>query len=258
MGIAYNLLELFEKSIEAFDYAIAIDVTFSSAYFNKGNSLVCLEKYKEAIAVFEETLTIEPNDAYTFYYLGECNEKLKNFEVAIDYYRNAIKIDETIADAWIGLGSVLEDTDKVEEGLKCVQKAVELDPMNPEYIYMLGDFQLMLEKFDKTIESYKKVSEIEPSNDEIWLDYSHVYKKTGNIETAIEIILNGIALQPENISLQYRLANYLMINLQEKEACIKLETALNTNYAKHFEFLEYDPTLLRNQQILDLIEIYKK
>ncbi|HAH58423.1 MAG TPA: hypothetical protein DCL86_09765, partial [Bacteroidales bacterium] len=45
LGIAYNNIELYEKAIEAFDFAIAIDPSFSSAYFNKANAFVAIEKY---------------------------------------------------------------------------------------------------------------------------------------------------------------------------------------------------------------------
>jgi tetratricopeptide (TPR) repeat protein len=123
---------------------------------------------------------------------------------------------------------------------------------------MLGDIQLKLEMFDKVIESYKKVSELESDNEDIWLDFADVYFKTGNTEKAADIILEGIVHQPENISLRYRLINYLLLNKKEKEAYSLLEAALQINFIRHCEMLEYDPTLLRNQQILDLIELYKK
>ena len=43
LGISYNKLGLFEKAIDAYDYAIVIQEDFSSAYFNKANSLANLE-----------------------------------------------------------------------------------------------------------------------------------------------------------------------------------------------------------------------
>jgi len=38
LGNAFNKMDLFEKSIDAYDYAILIKDNFASAYFNKGNS----------------------------------------------------------------------------------------------------------------------------------------------------------------------------------------------------------------------------
>jgi tetratricopeptide (TPR) repeat protein len=110
----------------------------------------------------------------------------------------------------------------------------------------------------EAIESYEKVSQIEPLNDEIWFDYSDALKKSGNLDKAINVIQQGIDVQPENAGLCYRKANYLLLNKKLQEAYEVLEKALQMNYKKHCEFLEYDPSLLRNQQIIDLIELHKE
>ncbi len=54
LGIAYNNIDLYEKAIEAYDFAIAIDDNFSSAYFNKANSLANIGMYKDAIVAYKE------------------------------------------------------------------------------------------------------------------------------------------------------------------------------------------------------------
>lgn len=76
MGVAYNKLAEYDEAINAFDFCIAIEEAFSSAYFNKANALANQEKYEEAIEVYKQTFEYEEPDAYTHYYLGECYEKL--------------------------------------------------------------------------------------------------------------------------------------------------------------------------------------
>ena len=49
LGIAYNNTEEYDKAIEAYDFAIAIDDSFASAYFNKANSYANLNLYEKAI-----------------------------------------------------------------------------------------------------------------------------------------------------------------------------------------------------------------
>ena len=50
LGISYNRLGLYEKAVDAYDYAIAIKDNFSSAYFNKANSLAQQEKLEAKVA----------------------------------------------------------------------------------------------------------------------------------------------------------------------------------------------------------------
>jgi tetratricopeptide (TPR) repeat protein len=71
LGNAYNKLNLFEKAIDAYDYAILIKENFSSAYFNKGNSLVNLDRYSEAIEVYKQTFEYEPPNGDTYCAIGE-------------------------------------------------------------------------------------------------------------------------------------------------------------------------------------------
>src|SRR3546814_16766745 len=55
LGNAFNKLGLFEKAIDAYDYAILVRDNFAAAYFNKGNALMNLERFQEAIHVFRQT-----------------------------------------------------------------------------------------------------------------------------------------------------------------------------------------------------------
>jgi tetratricopeptide (TPR) repeat protein len=104
LGIAYSNLDLHEKAIEAYDYVLAIDDTFSSAHFNKANCYANVGNYDKAIETYQETFYFEDAEPVTYYYIAECHEKLRKFDIAIDYYNKAAGLDPGFADAWLGLG----------------------------------------------------------------------------------------------------------------------------------------------------------
>ena len=54
LGAAYQGLKLYEKSIDAYHYAIAIDEKFDYAYRNMGDAYLRLHKYREAIEVLQK------------------------------------------------------------------------------------------------------------------------------------------------------------------------------------------------------------
>ncbi len=70
LGIIYNKLEQYEKAMEAYDYALAINSQNTFALFNKGNILSNLERYSEAIPVYHEYLENEPDSFEAMTYLG--------------------------------------------------------------------------------------------------------------------------------------------------------------------------------------------
>ena len=77
LGIIYNKLEMYEKAMEAYDYALAINSQNTFALFNKGNILNNIERFSEAIPVYHEYLENEPDSYEAMTYLAECYEKLK-------------------------------------------------------------------------------------------------------------------------------------------------------------------------------------
>ena len=93
---------------------------------------------------------------------------------------------------------------------------------------------------------------------EIWLDYSEIYYDNEDYPKAIEIIEKGISLQEENIDLHYRLVAYLLQSGKVKEACEKLEFAMEMDYEKHTQLLEFYHPTIDNLLIMDLINNHKK
>ena len=77
LGIIYNKLESYEKAMEAYDYALAINSQNTFAIFNKGNILSNLERYTDAIPVYHEYLENEPDSFEAMTYLAECYEKMR-------------------------------------------------------------------------------------------------------------------------------------------------------------------------------------
>ena len=131
LGCVQSKLELYEKALDAFDFAIVINEEFTTAYFNKANALYNLERYNEAISVYKETFSLEKPEALTFYYIGECYERLEDYRKAKINYNKAIQLNPDLADAWMGIGIVLDNQNLRTEGIhrseeRRVGKSVDL------------------------------------------------------------------------------------------------------------------------------------
>jgi tetratricopeptide (TPR) repeat protein len=122
---------------------------------------------------------------------------------------------------------------------------------------MMGDILYKAEKYDEALKSYINVASLDPKHPEIWLDYSHIYALDVEYFKAIEIIDDGIAEQPKNADFYYRKFVYLHRMQLHKEAYDILEEALTMDYKKHKAIIDYDPDLLKDDNLLRIIEIYK-
>ena len=89
LAAAYQGLKLFEKAIDSYKYAVAIDDKFDYAYRNMGDAFIRLRKYKEAIEALERVLELSKPEDVIYEAIGHCYDKLNKYAQARFYYRKA-------------------------------------------------------------------------------------------------------------------------------------------------------------------------
>src|SRR6201994_1099350 len=94
LGSAYQGLKLYEKAIDAYQYAVVINDKFDYAYRNMGDAYIRLRKYKEAIEVLEKVGEITRPEDVIFEAIGHCYDRLKNYAQARFYYRKASHLNQ--------------------------------------------------------------------------------------------------------------------------------------------------------------------
>ena len=75
LAAAFQGLKLYEKAIDAYQYAVAIDEKFDYAYRNMGDAFLRLRKYKEAIEVLEKVLELSRPEDVIYEAIGHCYHK---------------------------------------------------------------------------------------------------------------------------------------------------------------------------------------
>ncbi len=257
LGLSYHHLELYEKAVDAFEFAIAIDETYLPAYTNMAQTYVMMGNLRKAIELYHESETIESADALTLCYLGECHEKLQEYDEALQYYNKALEMDEFLPDAWAGQSVVYYEMGKVKQAITCIEKALEIDSLNTEFHLIAADYYIKLEKFEKAKAHFMRIEELDPFDQDLWLEYSNMYFLMDNKEKAIQIIKTGLIHQPKNASLFYRLVALLILNKGLIQALYFLESALELDVEAVDELFEYLPSARENTKIFDLILHYK-
>src|SRR5438045_4944093 len=86
---SYQGLKLYEKAIDAYQYAITIDEKFDYAYRNMGDAYIRLRNFKEAIDALDKVLELSNTEDVIFEAIGHCYDRLHNYAQARFYYRKA-------------------------------------------------------------------------------------------------------------------------------------------------------------------------
>ncbi len=71
LGVSLQDMELVEKAIEAYDYAIVIKEDYVEAYFQKAFAYKILDYHKNAIQVLKEALKFDIDRPRLYYEIGE-------------------------------------------------------------------------------------------------------------------------------------------------------------------------------------------
>lgn len=258
LGITLGKLELFEKAVECYDFAIAIKEDFSSAYFNKAHCYSQGGNYIEALKCFNETLQFDKEDSLCYYYMGECYEKLEEFERAIHFYKKAIALDEYLADAWLGTGSCYFELGRDIDSISFIKKAIELDELNPDYYYLLGEVEAHSESFGDALQAFEKVLDLEPNNETILIDLANTSEELNDSEAAMNYFCQGVHDQPENGKLLFNFVAFLLKKGDEINASFYLDSALKKHYEDRAELFEAYEEAKYHPQVIELLEYYKK
>lgn len=257
LGNAFQKIELYEKAIDAYDFCLAIDDTFSPSYFNKANALIKLEKFAEAILCLEEVMEAEGESPTTYCMIGECHESLDQYDHAEHYYRRALEKDNTFPDAFVGLGVIRDLKGETHSALPFFEQALLTDPSNVDYMLITASALKKCNRMDAAEKMYLKILEKDAECEDAWLDYSELLAKNNRLDSAIDVIEEGIVQMGEDsFVLKFRKVAYLHQNLHQKEAYQLLESLLASKPDLLDELTGYHPDIEQEQTFGNLINLY--
>ncbi len=130
LGAAYMNQQLFEKALEAFEQASALDSKLAIARVNQAIALGNLQKVEAAMEILKETIKENPKDPYAWYNLGMLYKNSGLPQAAVDQFQRVTEIDPTDADSWYMLGSAHLQAKQLPEAEQAFQHALKLNPLH--------------------------------------------------------------------------------------------------------------------------------
>lgn len=258
LGAAYQGLKLYEKAIDAYQYAIAIDDKFDYAYRNMGDAFIRLKKYKEAIEVLSKVLELGRPDPVIFEALGHCHDKLNNFSQARFHYKKASHLDPEDSQLYYKVALTFMKESQWSSAIKNLEIALKIHVMQPEYNLALGQCQVETGNFRDAIDSLCKVVQVRPKSTKGWVALLLCLYQAGFFQEGLEYTdLAFEQTEHKPIFIYYR-SLFLFANNKTKEALLWLERAIAVNPKLIRQFLDANASLLQIPQVVSLIAGIKK
>lgn len=254
---AYCKIEKWMKAVDCYDYALAINPQFSSAYFNKANALACVGDFNASIEVYKESFEYEEPTFITYSYVGECYERLKDFEKALMFYKKAIAQNEDYAEAWLGVAICQDGLSRPNEAYASIIHALELDNEDPDFWYAASEIEEKLGYVEDSITSMRKAVKLDSTDLALNMDYLLLLDRHVNPSIVNDALIEAIDKFSSNAALLYFKTAFLLKQGKYQQAYQCFELALTMDFKSHEKVFTYYPNSKTNQNLLELIDLYR-
>jgi TolB-like protein/lipoprotein NlpI len=164
-------LKEFQKAIEFFDQAVAIDPNFALAYAGLADVHVLLYAFDvgslddvfKARDLANKALSLDPEFAPPRATLGLTSQYQYDWAGAEREYKRAIELDPDYATAHQWYGEMLVAVGRTDEGLKEHLRSIELDPLSLPVNWTYGRELYFARRFEEAEAQLRKTIEIDPN-----------------------------------------------------------------------------------------------
>ena len=258
LGAAYQGLKLYEKAIDAYQYAIAIDEKFDYAYRNMGDAYIRLRQYKEAIEVLDKVIELTRPEEVIYEAIGHCYHRLKNYAQARFHYRKASHMNPDDSKLYYKIALTYIDEAHWEQAIKQLENAMRIHRNVPEYNLAMGECKMNLDQYKEAIQYFSLVVKQRPRNVNGWEALIRCLYQKGLFEEACAQCIAALQVtEGKPVFLFYYSASLIGAG-KWKEALLQLERAMERAPKLLKKFVELNPAVLQNNQVVDLIARYKR
>jgi tetratricopeptide (TPR) repeat protein len=124
-GEHYLMAGDYEKAIDAYDRAIALNPRAAEAYLGRGTAYEEIGEFQKALDDYNAAIAILPNDAGAYIVRGLVYELLGNYEMALDNYSTSIQINPNNANAYFHKGNAQMNLGNVEQAFESYREAAK-------------------------------------------------------------------------------------------------------------------------------------
>lgn len=258
LAASYQGLKLYEKSIDAYKYALVINEKFDYAYRNMADAYIRLRKFREAIEALEKVIELARPEDVIYEAIAHCYDKLKNYAQARFYYRKASHLNQEDAKLYYKVAGTYMNEQNWTQALKYLESATKISRLQPDFNLAMGECYQHVGKLKEAIFHFTLVVQYRSRSASGWEALIRCLYDAGYFEeAAIQVTIAETKTGDKPIFQFYRAAILFAMG-KSKEALLQLETGLQRAPKLLKKFIEINPVILQNQAVVDLIATFKR
>ena len=213
-GAVYNVLSEPDSAVAAFRQAIVLDSLYAPAHTSLADWLEQQGSYTESLAHTRMALSIRPNHLADQVRQGRLLLRLGRSEEAVPLLQDIVIRNPRTAEPQYVLGQALHQLGVSDQSSRILTKADSLRAI------------------EQAAGQLANTANRQPTNFQAQVDYATVLRRSGRTEEALKVYLIARALRPNNINLQFHIANAKMAlgSLEEAEQELLHILVTDSNY----------------------------
>src|SRR5882724_6450275 len=227
LAAAYQGLKLYEKAIDAYQYAITIDEKFDYAYRNMGDAYIRLKKYKEAIEALERVVELSKPENVIYEAIGHCYDRMKNYAQARFYYRKASHLRLDDSKIFYKIACTYFNEGQWESCVKQLEHAMRIHHLQGRYNLLLGECKISLGLFKEAVQYFSNVVRVRPRNIAGWEALIRCLYKAEYFDEAMEQVQAALHITNGKPLFMFYKAAILFSAGKTKEAVLQLEKSMD-------------------------------
>jgi tetratricopeptide (TPR) repeat protein len=202
-----------DEALGEYNEALRLDPEMSTAHNNIGLCLVRRKNLDGAIKEFRQALELNPDEPHTQIYLGTALGQQGDLNGANEQFAQAIAKTPNDPGSHMGLAYAYDQLKNAAGEIGELKRALELDPESAEaqndlaWIYVTAE-DLKLRKPANALELARKAVTADPTNAAFVDTLAEALLLNGKEQEALDTERKAVALAPENLELQGRLARF--------------------------------------------------
>jgi len=258
LAAAYQGIKLYEKAIDAYQYAVAIDEKFDYAWRNMGDAYLRMRKYKEAIEVLQKVLELARPEDVLYEAIGHCFDKIQNYAQARFHYRKATHLNQDNSQLYYKIACTYMNEGVWDSAIKNLNIAMREHRLQPEYNLALGQCYMEQGKIEEAVQYFGNVVRTKPKSSNGWLELLKCLYHAKCFDEGLEYVEHAIELTNNKPIFIFYKAAFLLAVGKSKEAMVQLENGMYKNPKLIKKLIELNPALLQNQMVIDVIAKNKR
>lgn len=183
-GLDYKNVEDLEDAEDHFRKALNIDPNYKKAKEALGLVLYIMGRFYESIELLKPLAISDPANKEVCITLGKALNRIEKPEEAIEFLYPCYQIHPDDVNLTTQLADTLDDADQTQKAIDLLLQAIEKKP-SAELYNSLGEIYLDDEKYDDAIQVLNKSTKIDPKLVVAWVNLTHCYIETGQLDEAL-------------------------------------------------------------------------